>query len=85
MSYSAIEVDLLNGCVIARGAEALPASGKGLLVILSQDHRGQEKNGGSGWSSALDEIRRRQLARGHVPRSAAAVAEQLAHERGSWE
>jgi hypothetical protein len=85
MSYSAIEVDIREGRVVARDAEALPASGKGLLVILSQGRKDEEKNGRSGWSGALDEIRQWQMARGHLPRSAAAVAEQLGQERRSWD
>jgi len=40
--------------------------------------------GDGGWLPALAEIRRRQAARGHAPRTAEAVAQQLHQERESW-
>lgn len=85
MSYAAIEVELREGHVIARGSEPLPKSGSGLLVILSgQPEANVNTVRGSGWLPALAEVRKRQAARGHSPRTADAVAEQLHHERESW-
>ena len=85
MSYSAIEVELREGRLIARGSEPLPTSGSGLLVILSEGSEVSAKLAGDGgWLPALAEIRRRQAARGHAPRTAEAVAQQLHQERESW-
>jgi hypothetical protein len=79
MSYAAIEVEWHDGHLVARGSEPLPRSGAGLLVILSETAMG-----GGGWRAALAEIRARQAARGHSPRTPEAVAEQLRQERESW-
>ncbi len=79
MSYAAIEVELHGGRVVPRGPEPLPQEGAGLLVILST-HAATTR----GWQPALADIRKRQLARGHAPRSADAVARQIQTERESW-
>ncbi len=85
MSYAAIEVELREGHLIARGTEPLPKSGAGLLVILTgQPEASMKTVRGNGWLPALAEVRKRQAARGHAPRTADAVAEQLHHERESW-
>lgn len=80
MSYAAIEVELHEGRVVPRGPEPLPREGAGLLVILSA-----RAEPAQGWQPALAEVRRRQAARGHVPRTADAVARQIHDERESWE
>ena len=82
MSYAAIEVELHEGRLVARGSEPLPKSGAGLLVILS-DAGGEPVRDG-GWLPVLAEIRKRQAARAHVPRTADAVAQQLHDERETW-
>ena len=82
MSYAAIEVELFEGRLTARGSEPLPRSGAGLLVILSE--KNGTASGSNGWMSALAEIRNRQSARGHKPRVADSVADQIADERESW-
>jgi len=83
MSYAAIEVELRDGRLVARGSEPLPKSGAGLLVILSET--GGERGGEGGWRPVLAEIRQRQAARNHVPRTAEAVTQQLHDERTSWD
>ena len=82
MSYAAIEVELHEGRVVANGPEPLPQEGRGLLVILSSS--GAEKTS-HGWQDAITEIRKRQAARQHAPRTAEAVVSQLHQERESWE
>ncbi len=85
MSYAAIEVELREGHLIALGSEPLPKSGAGLLVILSGEPEASAKPiRSNGWLPALAEVRKRQAARGHAPRTADAVAEQLHQERESW-
>jgi hypothetical protein len=85
MSYAAIEVELREGHLIARGSEPLPKSGTGLLVILSGESEANAKAvHGGGWLPVLTEVRKRQAARGHAPRTPDAVAQQLHRERESW-
>jgi len=85
MSYAAIEVELREGHLFARGSEPLPKSGAGLLVILSGEPEANAKPvRGNGWLAALAEVRKRQIARGHAPRTPDAVAQQLHQERESW-
>jgi hypothetical protein len=86
MSYAAIEVELREGRLIPRGSEPLPKSGAGLLVILSEGlEASTPAPGDAGWLPALAEIRKQQAARGHAPRTADAVAQQLHVERESWD
>ncbi len=85
MSYAAIEVELREGHLIARGSEPLPKSGAGLLVLLSWESEASPKPAcSSGWLPALAAVRKRQAARGHAPRTPDAVAQQLHQERESW-
>ena len=82
MSFGTIEVELREGRLIALGSEPLPTSGSGLLVILSAEPGASVKPAGeSDWMRALAEIRQRQAARGHAPRTADAAAQQLHEER----
>ena len=85
MSYAAIEVELREGQLIARGPEPLPRTGEGLLVITSiEQDKGDHENSPS-WLSAIDDIRTRQVARGHVSRPAEGVELQMQMERQSWD
>jgi hypothetical protein len=86
MSYPAVEVELRDGRLIARGKDPLPVNATGLLVILSDEASSEEPvNGEPEWLKALAEIRAAQALRKHVPRSAEAVARQIEEERESWD
>ncbi|MDB6040251.1 MAG: hypothetical protein JWM99_4092 [Verrucomicrobiales bacterium] len=84
MSYAALEVELCNGRVIPREGEPLPAAGRALLVLLETQATDPKKNVGN-MSQVLSLIRARQLARGHTPRSADAITQQVRRERESWD
>jgi len=43
MSYQTLEVDLENGRVRPRGAEALPAKARALLTIVEEEHETPEE------------------------------------------
>ena len=86
MIYPAVEVELREGGLIARGKEPLPVNATGLLVILSREPSSEEPvSAEPEWLKALAEIRASQALRKHVPRSAEAVARQIEEERESWD
>ena len=85
MSYAAIEVELRQGHLIARGSDPLPETGEGLLVIRSTGRQASSVVGSGAWQPALAGIRVRQAARGHSPRKIEDVVQQVDQERKSWD
>ncbi len=84
MSYETLEVELRDGRVIPRNGEVLPAAAHALLVVLNTEASSRKESAGD-VAHALSLIRARQSARGHSPRSADAVSQQVRRERESWE
>ena len=84
MRYATLEVELRDGRVIPRDGEVLPVAARALLVVLDPKAASRKEEVGD-LSQTVSLIRARQTARGHSPRSADAVSQQVRRERESWE
>jgi hypothetical protein len=63
--------------------EPLPVSGVRVRVIV--ESAGPAPRTVQSWPEYFAELRARQAARGHVPRSAAEIEAQMREERESWD
>jgi hypothetical protein len=62
--------------------EPLPVSAGRVRVIVEQSPAPRQKQS---WQDYFAGLRSRQLARGHIPRSAADIEAQMREERDSWD
>ncbi len=62
--------------------EPLPVSAGKVRVIVEPSE--QQASPKQSWPEYLADLRKRQAARGHVPRSAAEIEAQIREERESW-